>query len=59
MAHPFLERLARGPMLADGAMGSLLRAYGAADGQCLEELNLSQGTKLEVELERALYLVKD
>jgi len=42
MAHPFLERLARGPILADGAMGSLLRARGASPEQCLEELNLSQ-----------------
>jgi methionine synthase I (cobalamin-dependent)/5,10-methylenetetrahydrofolate reductase len=42
MAHPFLERLARGPILADGAMGSLLRARGAVPEQCLEELNLSQ-----------------
>ncbi len=42
MAHPFLERLAHGPILADGAMGSLLRAHEAGPEQCAEELNLSQ-----------------
>jgi methionine synthase / methylenetetrahydrofolate reductase(NADPH) len=42
MTHPFLERLARGPVLADGAMGTLLRAHGLPAGQNLEELNLSQ-----------------
>src|SRR5450759_5924907 len=42
MAHPFLERLARGPILADGALGSLLCARGASPEQRLEELTLSQ-----------------
>lgn len=41
MTHPFLARLAAGPILGDGAMGTMLHARGAALGQCLEELNLS------------------
>lgn len=36
------ELLASGPLLFDGAMGTELCARGAATGQCLEELNLSQ-----------------
>ena len=42
MAHPFLDRLARGPLLSDGAMGTLLHARGAALDSCLEALNLTQ-----------------
>ena len=42
MAHPFLDRLARGPILSDGAMGTLLHARGAALDSCLEALNLAQ-----------------
>ena len=42
MAHPFLERLAHGPILGDGAMGTMLHARGASLEQCLEELNLTQ-----------------
>lgn len=42
MTHPFLARLAAGPILGDGAMGTMLHARGAALGQCLEELNLSR-----------------
>ena len=42
MPHPFLDRLARGPILGDGAMGTMLHARGAALDQCLEELNLTQ-----------------
>jgi homocysteine S-methyltransferase len=34
------ERLARGPVLFDGAMGTELLARGVAPGRCLEELNL-------------------
>ena len=41
MAHPFLDRLARGPILGDGAMGTMLHARGAALDQCLEELCLT------------------
>ncbi len=42
MAHPFLERLARGPVLADGAMGTMLHGRGARVDQCLDMLNLEQ-----------------
>ena len=42
MAHPFLDRLARGPILGDGAMGTMLHARGAALDQCLEELCLTR-----------------
>ena len=42
MAHAFLERLARGPLLADGAMGTMLYARGIPYEQCFDELNVSQ-----------------
>lgn len=42
MESPFLQRLAEGPILADGGMGSLLCAEGVDYRRCLEELNLSQ-----------------
>lgn len=42
MPHPFLDRLARGPLLGDGAMGTMLHARGAALDQCVEQLNLTQ-----------------
>jgi methionine synthase / methylenetetrahydrofolate reductase(NADPH) len=43
MPHPFLQRLSERPILADGAMGTMLHAYGAGLDQCLEELNVTQG----------------
>ncbi len=42
MPHPFVGRLARGTVLGDGAMGTMLHARGAPLDQCLEALNLSQ-----------------
>jgi homocysteine S-methyltransferase len=36
--HPFLERLQERPLLADGAMGTMLYARGASSEQCLEQL---------------------
>ncbi|MSQ27449.1 MAG: bifunctional homocysteine S-methyltransferase/methylenetetrahydrofolate reductase [Dehalococcoidia bacterium] len=42
MPHPFLDRLQQGPILADGAMGSMLYAEGVDYRRCFEELNLSQ-----------------
>lgn len=42
MPHPFLDRLARGPILADGALGTMLHARGAALDECLEQLNLTR-----------------
>ncbi len=38
----FLQAIAQGPLLCDGAMGTLLHAYGAPLESCLDELNLSR-----------------
>ena len=38
----FLERVQRGPLLCDGAMGTLLYAKGIFINRCYDELNLSQ-----------------
>ena len=38
----FLERLNRGPVLCDGAMGTLLYANGVFINRCYDELNVSQ-----------------
>src|SRR5215207_3089638 len=40
MRSPFLERLERGPVLADGAMGTLLQARGIPYERCYDEINL-------------------
>jgi homocysteine S-methyltransferase len=40
--HPFLDRLARGPILGDGALGTMLHARGASVDRPVEELNLAQ-----------------
>jgi methionine synthase I (cobalamin-dependent)/5,10-methylenetetrahydrofolate reductase len=44
MAMPgsFFSRLTRGPMLCDGAMGTLLYAKGIFINRCYDELNVSQ-----------------
>src|SRR6201995_5002099 len=42
MAANFKERLQRGPVLCDGAMGTLLYARGVFINRCYDELNLSQ-----------------
>jgi homocysteine S-methyltransferase len=42
MPHPFLDRLAAGPILADGAMGTMLYAAGAGLDDCFDALNLSR-----------------
>ena len=42
--HPFLLRLRETPLLADGAMGTMLYAKGASSEQCLEYLVLSRPT---------------
>ncbi|MBI2886003.1 MAG: bifunctional homocysteine S-methyltransferase/methylenetetrahydrofolate reductase [Chloroflexi bacterium] len=42
MDYPFLQRLRSGPLLADGAIGTLLYAEGVDYHRCFEELNLSQ-----------------
>ncbi|MBI4498769.1 MAG: bifunctional homocysteine S-methyltransferase/methylenetetrahydrofolate reductase [Chloroflexi bacterium] len=41
MRSPFLERLELGPLLADGAMGTMLYAEGVDYRRCFDELNLS------------------
>lgn len=38
----FLDKLAQGPLLADGAMGTMLHTQGAAFNECFDELNLTQ-----------------
>ncbi len=38
---PLLERLARGPILCDGAMGTMLYSRGISFDRCFDELNLS------------------
>jgi homocysteine S-methyltransferase len=42
MEHQFLQTLQQRPMLADGAMGTLLYARGIPYEQCFDALNLSQ-----------------
>jgi methionine synthase I (cobalamin-dependent)/5,10-methylenetetrahydrofolate reductase len=42
MSDNFLSRLSRGPILCDGAMGTLLYAKGIFINRCYDELNLSQ-----------------
>lgn len=42
MRHPFLERLERGPIVCDGAMGTMLYAKGVPFSRCFDELNLTQ-----------------
>jgi homocysteine S-methyltransferase len=42
IGHPLRARLARGPLLCDGAMGTLLYARGVPFDQCFDALNLTQ-----------------
>jgi methionine synthase I (cobalamin-dependent)/5,10-methylenetetrahydrofolate reductase len=42
MTHPFLQALKERPLLADGAMGSLLYARGASTEGTFEQLNLTK-----------------
>jgi len=44
---PFLTRLAAGPLLADGAMGTLLHTRGVAFERCFDELNVSDPALIE------------
>src|SRR5688572_27004413 len=41
MRSPFLDRLERGPVLSDGAMGTQLYARGVPYERCFDELNLT------------------
>src|SRR5437870_1600543 len=47
MTFTLLERLARGPLLADGAMGTLLNQRGVEFEACFDELNLSRPGLIE------------
>jgi methionine synthase I (cobalamin-dependent) len=47
MASPLLERLANGPVLADGAMGTLLYERGVGFDQSFDGLNLTRATLVE------------
>src|ERR1700716_2253386 len=42
MAGNFIERLAKTPVLCDGAMGTLLYSKGIFINQCYDEMNVSQ-----------------
>ena len=42
MGNAFLEKLQRGPILADGAMGTEIFTHGISFERCFDELNLSQ-----------------
>lgn len=41
VTHPLLDRLTRGPILCDGAMGTLLYARGISFDRCFDEQNVS------------------
>src|SRR6476661_8389822 len=47
MPSPFLERLKQGPVLADGATGTLLYERGVAFDQSFDELTLSRPEVVE------------
>ena len=47
MLPTLLARLAQGPLLADGAMGTLLYERGVPFDQCFDQLNLSQPARVE------------
>jgi len=51
-SHPFLERLRRGPLLGDGAMGTQLHARGVSFDRSFDELNLTE-SKIVEEIHRA------
>jgi len=42
LTHPLLDRLAHGPVLADGGMGTMLYRRGISFERCFDELNLSE-----------------
>lgn len=46
-SQPFLARLAHGPLLCDGAMGTQLYAAGVAYEQCFDHQNLTQPALVE------------
>jgi len=52
MAHPFIERLERGPILADGALGTQLNNRGIDFDQCFDAVNLNN-PRLVADIHRA------
>jgi homocysteine S-methyltransferase len=42
MTHPFLKALKERPLLADGAMGTVLYSRGASPESCFEQLNVTK-----------------
>ena len=42
MSHPLFDRLAAGPLLVDGAMGTMLYAAGASLDEAFDLLTLNQ-----------------
>jgi len=55
MDHPFLERLARGPILCDGAMGTQLYERGVPLDACFDQVNLSN-PQLVIDIHREYIL---
>jgi len=47
MPQPLMERLARGPLIADGAMGTLLFSRGIGFDQCFDALNRTKPQLIE------------
>ena len=47
MTHPFIERLKEGPILCDGAMGTLIFQRGGPADQCFDHLNLTNPTLVQ------------
>src|SRR5262249_33665143 len=45
--HTLLDRLTEGPLLADGAMGTMLYAHGRAADACFDALNLQDGRAVQ------------
>ncbi len=46
MTHPFITRLERGPILCDGAIGTLFHERGVSIDACFDELNLTDPTRV-------------
>lgn len=46
MPHPFVDRVARGPLLCDGAMGTQLYNSGIEFDRCFEAINLSDPARV-------------
>ncbi|MDQ7029951.1 MAG: bifunctional homocysteine S-methyltransferase/methylenetetrahydrofolate reductase [Ardenticatenia bacterium] len=42
MPHPFLTRVSQGPLLADGAMGTMLYARGVSFRECFDAVNVDR-----------------